>query len=92
MKAGERMAVNMPIQGLCADIVKMAMLAAAKLVATYAADAYQILQVHDELIFEVKKDRAQEFSTELKKVMEEVYALSVPVTVEVSVGDNWGEI
>lgn len=92
MKAGERIAVNMPIQGLEADIVKMAMLKADDLLQEYQGQAYQILQVHDEIIFEVKKEKAKEFAEKLKDCMEKVYTLSVPLTVEVSIGNNWGEI
>ena len=93
MKAGERMAVNMPIQGLEADIVKMAMLKADELIQKhFAGTVYQILQVHDEIIFEAQESVAEKFATELQKVMEAVYQLSVPLTVEVSIGKNWGEI
>jgi DNA polymerase-1 len=93
MKAGERMAVNMPIQGLEADIVKLAMLKTMPLVKSFGEDiAYPVLQVHDELIFEVKKEKAEEFATQLKEVLEDVYTISVPLTVEVSIGKNWGEI
>lgn len=92
MKAGERIAVNMPIQGLEADIVKFAMLSADKLIQDFNGEAYQILQVHDEIIFEVKEGDAPKFSEKLKEVMEKVYQLSVPLPVEVSIGKNWGEI
>jgi DNA polymerase-1 len=93
MKAGERMAVNMPIQGLEADIVKKAMLAADKLIREkFTEKAFQLLQVHDELIFEVKEAEAQRFAEALTKSMEEVYQISVPLTVEASIGKNWGEI
>lgn len=92
MKAGERIAVNMPIQGLEADIVKMAMLSADVLLKEYPDTVYQVLQVHDEIIFEVKKEKAESFATRLKTEMEKVYTLSVPLTVGVSIGNNWGEI
>jgi DNA polymerase-1 len=93
MKAGERMAVNMPIQGLEADIVKLAMLKTMPLVNSLGEGAaYPVLQVHDELIFEVKEEKAEEFAKRLKVVLEDVYTISVPLTVEVSVGKNWGEI
>lgn len=88
----ERMAINMPIQGLSADIMKLAMIAAEKLVKKYAGSARMILQVHDELIFEVKEEVAEKFAAEIKTVMENVYKLKVPLVVEVGTGDNWGEI
>jgi DNA polymerase-1 len=93
MRAGERMAVNMPIQGLEADIVKKAMLAADQLIEKkFKGVAYQLLQVHDELIFEVKEAAAKSFAEALTKSMEGVYQISVPLTVEVSIGNSWGEI
>lgn len=93
MKAGERMAVNMPIQGLEADIVKFAMLKADELIQEeFPLDVYQVLQVHDEIIFEAKSGVASEFAARIQKEMEAVYTLSVPLTVEVSIGKNWGEI
>ena len=93
MKAGERMAVNMPIQGLEADIVKLAMLKTMNLVKEFGeGEVYPVLQVHDELIFEVKEEKADAFASRLKEVLESVYTISVPLTVEVSVGKNWGEI
>jgi DNA polymerase-1 len=93
MKAGERMAVNMPIQGLEADIVKLAMLKTMPLVESFGeSTVYPVLQVHDELIFEVREEKAKEFARKLKEVLEDVYSISVPLTVEVSIGKNWGEI
>jgi DNA polymerase I len=93
MKAGERIAVNMPIQGLEADIVKLAMLKTMDLVKEFGEETvYPVLQVHDELIFEVKADQAEAFGERLKVVLEDVYTISVPLTVEVSIGKNWGEI
>ncbi len=92
-RAGERIAVNMPIQGLEADIVKLAMLASDQLAKEYKeGEVYQLLQVHDEIIFEIKTDLAPVFAQKLKRVMEEVYPLSVPIVVEASIGKNWGEI
>jgi DNA polymerase-1 len=104
-RSAERMAVNMPIQGLAADIMKLAMLKSQKLVDDFndasslasstgreAFQARMILQIHDELIFEVKESRAEEFAQRLKKEMESAYTLNVPLTVEVAIGKNWGEI
>lgn len=91
-RSGERMAINMPVQGLAADIMKLSMLAAEKLVKQYDGDVTMILQVHDELIFEVRESLAEKFSQDLKKTMESAYTLKVPLIVETAIGKNWGEI
>ena len=87
----ERMAVNMPIQGLAADIIKLAMLAADKLVREKYPAAKMVLQIHDELLFEVPEKEAEKFARDVKTEMESVYKLAVPLTVDVKIGDNWGE-
>lgn len=93
VRGAERMAINMPIQGLAADIMKLAMLAAEELVKTkYAGSAKLLLQIHDELIAEVDESVAEAFAKDLKQSMEGVYTLSVPLAVSVEIGDNWGEI
>lgn len=92
-RSGERMATNMPIQGLAADIMKLAMLKAAAVVRTYdKGEASMILQVHDELIFEVREEKAEVFAKKITEAMEQAYPLSVPLTVEVATGKHWGEI
>lgn len=99
-RSGERMAINMPVQGLAADIMKLSMLAAEKLVKKYNMDVHpdeapqvkMLLQVHDELIFEVREGIAETFAKELKKTMEDAYTLKVPLIVETMIGKNWGEI
>lgn len=91
-RAAERMAINMPIQGLAADTMKLAMIAADKVVGKYGDDARMTLQVHDELIFEVKKGKAEAFAKEIKEAMERAYPLRVPLIAEVAIGKNWGEI
>lgn len=92
VRAAERMAINMPIQGLAADIVKLAMLGSRELLARYTGKAALLLQIHDELIFEVDEDTAEEFGQELKKVMESAYTLKVPLLVSVEIGNTWAEI
>jgi DNA polymerase I len=89
--AAERMAINMPIQGLAADIVKLAMI---KVYDEYKdnPDVRMILQVHDEIILEVKESLAENVSKKVKEIMEQVYKLKVPLLVDVKIGDNWGEI
>ncbi len=89
--AGERMAINMPIQGMTADIMKLAMI---KVYDEYKnnPDVRMILQVHDEIILEVKKEIAEKVAERTKEIMEQVYKLKVPLLVDVKVGDNWGEV
>jgi DNA polymerase-1 len=89
--AAERMAINMPIQGLAADIMKLAMI---KVYEAYEdnSDVKIILQVHDEIILEVKESIASEVAQKVKAIMEKAYTLSVPLVVDVKVGDSWGEI
>ncbi|MBP5994040.1 MAG: DNA polymerase I [Candidatus Moranbacteria bacterium] len=92
-RSGERMAVNMPVQGLAADIMKLAMIAADQMAETkYPGTARMLLQVHDEIIFEVQADIAEAFARDLKQSMEGVYALKVPLIAETAIGKNWGEI
>ena len=92
--AAERMAVNLPIQGLAADIMKLAMLALYREIQEQydPTKVRMILQVHDELIFEVKKELVENFSKIAKKIMEGVYRLKVPLVVKVSQGKNWAEL
>jgi DNA polymerase I len=89
--AAERMAINMPIQGLAADIVKLAMI---EVFTNYESNTNirMILQVHDEIILEVKENIAEEVAKKVKEIMEQVYKLQVPLLVDVKIGDNWGEI
>jgi len=90
-QAGERMAINMPIQGMSADIVKLAMIAVYKEYVNNP-DVRMLLQVHDEIILEVKESLAEEVGKKVKEIMEQVYKLKVPLVVDVKVGDNWGEV
>jgi DNA polymerase-1 len=88
----ERIAVNTPIQGSAADIVKLAMLRIDAAMKEKKLASRLILQVHDELIFEVPKDEAEVMETLVRKEMESVYKLSIPLRVSVESGTNWGEI
>ena len=92
--AAERMAINMPIQGLSADIVKLAMLKIySDLIANdNSGNIRMLLQIHDEIILEVKKELADEVAEKIKNLMESAYKLSVPLIADVKIGDNWGEI
>ena len=88
--AAERMAVNMPIQGTAADIMKRAMI---DVHAALAADpdARMILTVHDELLFEVPENRAGEIAAIVQEKMQSAARLEVPLTVDVGIGGNWME-
>ena len=91
--SAERMAINMPVQGLEADIVKLSMIAVDRLIRErFLGKATLLLQIHDELIFEIEESLAETFSREVKSTMESAYSLRVPLVVDVSVGKNWGEI
>jgi len=85
-----REAVNTVFQGSAADLIKLSM---NKIMATLVDDeAKLLLQIHDELIFEVKEERAEAFATQAQKVMEEIYTLEVPLKVSIAIGNNWGEL
>ncbi|EKE21902.1 MAG: hypothetical protein ACD_7C00096G0019 [uncultured bacterium] len=89
--AAERMAINMPIQGLAADIMKLAMIAVYDHFKNNE-EVKMILQIHDEIILEVDENIAPEVAQKTKELMEKVYVLSVPLTVDVKIGKNWGEL
>ncbi|HEX9204765.1 MAG TPA: DNA polymerase I [Candidatus Deferrimicrobiaceae bacterium] len=91
-EAAERMAVNTPIQGSAADLIKLAMIRADRDFRGRGMGARLILQVHDELIVEAPDAEAAVAGTALREAMEGVASLSVPLTVTVSLGKNWGEI
>ena len=92
--SAERMAVNHPVQGTAADLMKMVMIDVHQYIQkNYKKDDVKlILQVHDELVLEVKEELVKQFSVELKKIMENVVKLRVPVKVEVGSAKRWGEI
>lgn len=86
---GERVAMNSPIQGSAADIIKIAMINVHQRLQKEGLDARLILQVHDELLIEASKKDAERARAVLCEEMESVASLSVPLTVEVEMGDNW---
>ena len=89
--SAERMAVNTPIQGSAADIVKQAMLDVTAALEKENLPAKLLLQVHDELIFECPTDSTTEATTCIKSAMENVVQLEVPLKVSVETGFRWGE-
>ncbi len=89
--AAERMAVNTPIQGTAADLIKMAMVEIDKRIAKEKAPARMLLQVHDELLFEVQEQKLHKVKTLVRECMESVMELRVPLQVDLGVGANWAE-
>jgi DNA polymerase-1 len=87
----ERTAINTPIQGTAADLIKVAMINIANLIAKKHLLARMIMQVHDELVFEVPFADKEEVLALVKKEMEEVIKLKVPLRVDISPGKNWDE-
>ncbi|WNN44283.1 DNA polymerase I [Winslowiella toletana] len=91
-KAAERAAINAPMQGTAADIIKRAMIAVDEwLLAQNSPDVKMIMQVHDELVFEVQEDAVESASKKIRELMENSMALDVPLRVDVGVGDNWDQ-
>ncbi|HEY6057846.1 MAG TPA: DNA polymerase I, partial [Candidatus Limnocylindrales bacterium] len=87
--AGERMAINMPIQGTAADIIKIAMIRLAERLRDEGFRARLLLQVHDELLLEVPRDEVVRLAPVVRATMEAALPLDVPLTVDIKVGDDW---
>ncbi len=85
----ERTAINMPIQGTAADIIKLAMINIQQYLEENNLGTRMLLQVHDELIFEVPDEEAEEVPSQLKELMETAFELSVPLKVDMGLADNW---
>ena len=90
-KGAERTAINAPMQGTAADIIKKAMVAVDNWLTASGLDAKVILQVHDELVLEVREDLVEQVRDEIRQHMSHAATLDVPLLVEVGVGDNWDE-
>ena len=89
-KGAERVAINAPMQGTAADIIKRAMIALDREIAP-DPDIRMIMQVHDELVFEVRSKNVEKYRQLIKNIMENAAKLAVPLIVDVGVGDNWDE-
>jgi DNA polymerase-1 len=87
----ERVAINAPIQGAGADIIKMAMIAVHKELQKYGRDACLLLQIHDELLVEVRDELVGELKGKIVDIMENVVKFDIPLTVNCKVGKNWGD-
>lgn len=90
-QAAERTAINAPMQGTAADIMKLAMLEVDKWLSASKLDARIIMQVHDELVFEVKEDQVDELIAGVTPCMEKAATLDIPLVVEAASGKNWDE-
>lgn len=89
--AAERVATNAPIQGTSADMIKIAMIRVADFLRREKAGTKMILQVHDELIFDMPEEEVDVLTPEIIRIMQEALPLDVPVEVEAHAGRNWGE-
>jgi DNA polymerase-1 len=91
-EAAERMAINMPVQGTAADIIKVAMVNLQKEVDRHWLKSRLILQVHDDLLLESPLEEAEQARTLLREIMSGAMRLTVPLKVEVKIGRNWGDM
>ncbi|MGP1954848.1 MAG: DNA polymerase, partial [Arsenophonus sp. NC-QC1-MAG3] len=90
-KASEREAINAPIQGTAADIIKKTMIALDSWIETVKPDLYMLMQVHDELVFEVKASAIERSQKKIRQLMEQSMKLTVQLKVDIGIGDNWDE-
>lgn len=91
-RSAERSAINAPMQGSAADIIKKAMVEVAEYIKTLPKDSvHMTLQVHDELLFEVREDLVEEFCAHIKDLLEHVVTLKVPLEVGIGVADSWAD-
>lgn len=88
-KGAERAAINAPLQGTAADIIKRAMIVIDHCLRQETPSVRMIMQVHDELVFEVPRDVVKSVAGEIKRLMESCFSLDVPLQVHVGVGENW---
>ncbi len=89
--AAERVAINTPVQGSAADLIKKAMIVIDQRLRDEFAGQLMLLQVHDELVFEVDEDRADDVTAMVRHEMESALTLDVPIVVDVGMGRNWDE-
>jgi len=89
--AAERTAINAPMQGTASDIIKRAMIDLDAWLEAGRVPAHMLMQVHDELVFEVRADRVDEVGAKVRELMQGAADLAVPLVVDVGVGDNWDE-
>ena len=90
-KAAERNAINAPIQGTAADLIKIAMVRIAREIKKQKLDCRMVLQVHDELVFEVRKTEVEKIKRTVRELMSTALQLSVPLDVDINEGKSWYE-
>ena len=90
-QAAERAAINAPMQGTAADLIKLAMVAVQNWLDERKLRTLLIMQVHDELVLEVPEEELPEVKDRLRELMQNVHQLDVPLVVDVGVGANWDE-
>ena len=91
-EAAERMAINMPVQGTSADIIKIAMVNLHQEMVKRGLKSKMILQVHDELVFEVSPEEIDTIKEMVTRIMPQALKLSVPLKIDTKIGKNWGEM
>lgn len=91
-QSAERQAINMPIQGTEADLMKLAMVEVDKQLQANYPESRQLLQIHDSILVECSANAANEVAELLKNAMQDIYKLPVKLDVDVTIGDNWGEL
>jgi DNA polymerase-1 len=91
-EAAERTAINTPIQGSSADIIKLAMLAIAREWPRGSSRVRMTLQIHDELLFEVAEAAVSETAARVRELMQGAFSLSVPLVADAKAGPNWAEM
>jgi DNA polymerase-1 len=89
--AAERTAINAPMQGTASDIIKRAMLALDDWIQQEQPALRMVMQVHDELVFEVKADAVDDSARRIRGLMESAAELRVPLLVDIGIGDNWDQ-
>ena len=87
-----RESVNTVFQGSAADLIKLSMLEAERYLIEEQIDGSMLLQIHDELIFEIKEEIVEEIAQKLKYIMENIMELEIPLVCSVNVGNSWGEL
>ncbi|HHO65052.1 MAG TPA: DNA polymerase I, partial [Epsilonproteobacteria bacterium] len=87
-----RESVNTVFQGSAADLIKLSMLQIDTMIEDGELDARMLLQIHDELIFEIAESEVERIGSRFVKTMEDIYPLNVPLECSMSVGENWGEL